>query len=390
MKIGVIFGGNSVEHEISIISAVQAMGSIDRNKYQIIPIYITKKKEWYTGSELFDIKNYHNTQSLLKRCKKVVLYENDGRFVLQNLTGLKRIVTEIDLAFPIVHGTNVEDGSLQGYLETIGIPYVGPNVLASALGQDKVVMKQVFNEGGLPIVPFIWCFDQEYQTNKKEILKAIDELGYPVMVKPANLGSSIGITKAKNKDMIEEAIEEAFNYDSKVVVEKVIENLVEVNCSVIGNYTKYTPSVLEEVMGSDEFLSYQDKYVGNKKAKGTKSKGMAATNRVIPARIDNRLTKNIQDTALAAARLINTSGVVRIDFLIDKKTEKYYINEINSIPGSLAFYLWPDKNLTQLTCELIEIALHNAKIRAKKIYSFDTNILETTSLNGSKGAKKGK
>ena len=390
IKIGVIFGGNSVEHEISIISALWALGFINEEKYEIVPLYITKKQEWYTGKALLESKNFGDIPSLLKKCKNVILVADKGRFFLQNKKGFKTSVAEIEIAFPIVHGTNVEDGVLQGHLETIGIPFVGSNVLASAVGQDKVIMKQIFASGNLPIVPYLWFFDAEYIEDEQAILNQIDELGYPVIVKPAELGSSIGITKAKNKKEVIEAIETACTYSTKVVVEKCVDNLMEVNCSVMGNYQNYSYSTLEEVMGKDEILSYQDKYVGNTKTKGgAKRTGMASAARIIPARISAELQKAIEETAIKATRLINSSGVVRIDFLINKETEEYFINEINSIPGDLAFWLWPNKNPEAFVEELIQIAVKNAQIKKKKTFSFDTNILQSIgNLNGTKGKIK--
>ncbi len=389
LRVGVIFGGESVEHEVSVISAVQAMKALDEEKYEIIPIYISKEKEWYTGKLLMDIELYKDIDSLKKYAKRVVLYNSKNGFVLQSKKGFKRVVDHVDLVLPIVHGNNVEDGTLQGYLETVGIPYVGSNVSAAAIGQDKVFMKQIFKSEDIPMTDYIWFFDSEYVDNESEIKKQIKKLGYPVIVKPSRLGSSVGISKAEKEDEIEEAIELAIKYDNKVVVENVVDNLVEVNTSVIGNYEFQEVSELEEVMGTDEFLSYKDKYMGD--GKGKSSKGMAATNRVIPARIDDKLTTQVKELSKTVFKVLNASGVVRIDFLINKKTKKVYVNEINTIPGSLSFYLWDktNKNYSQLLDDIISIAIKNYKKRSKIIYSFDTNILQNCNgLKGSKGKLK--
>ncbi len=385
IKVGVIFGGETVEHEVSIISAVQAMKSMDQEKYEIIPIYITKDRVWYTGKMLMDIDVYKDFDSLKRYAKKVVLYKKNGDFVLQSLGLFKKEVETIDIAFPIVHGNNAEDGTLQGYLETLGIPYVGSKVLGSAIGQDKVVMKQIMSANELPIVPYTWFYDANYFANQEEILKAIKKIGYPVIVKPATLGSSVGITVVKTAEEIEKAINEAIKYDTKIVVEKLIHNLVEVNCSVLGNYNYQEASVIEEVISTEEFLTYADKYIG--KQKGNTTKGMAATNRVIPARINDKLMNEVQALAIDTFKIMNLSGVARIDFLIDKKKSKVYVNEPNTIPGSLSFYLWKEtgKNYKQLLDEMISLAIKDFKNKSKKIYSFETNIL--SNFNGLKGGK---
>ena len=389
IKVGVIFGGETVEHEVSIISAVQAMGFMNEDKYEIIPIYITKDRTWYTGKMLMEIDVYRNFDDLKKYAKKVVLYKKNGAFVLQSLGLFKRVVSELDIVLPIVHGNNAEDGTLQGYLESIGIPYAGSRVLGASLGQDKVVMKQVMESNGLPVVPYTWFYDTDYLTDTDSILKQIDKIGYPVIVKPASLGSSVGIEVAKSNKEIDSAIVEAIKYDTKIVVEKKIENLVEVNCSVLGNYEFQNVSAIEEVMGADEFLSYRDKYIGGSKSKGG-SKGMASTNRIIPARIDEKLSDQVKELSKKVFKVLNMSGVVRIDYLINKKNKKVYVNEPNTIPGSLSFYLWEPvgKKYEELLDDIITIAIKDFKNRSKKTYSFDTNILSNAGgFKGSKGLK---
>ncbi len=386
IKLGVIFGGPSVEHEISIISAVQAMQNINQDKYEIIPIYITKDRQWYTGKMLMDIDIYKDFEELKRYAKQVILCNKNNVFYLQNVKGLfKRNVTELDIVFPIVHGSHTEDGSIAGYLETIGIPYVGCNILGAALGQDKVVMKQIFEAMNLPVVDYAWCYDSEYLENKEETFSKVKKIGYPVIVKPANLGSSIGITFVKNEEALDEAILEAIKYDNKIVIEKAVDNLTEVNCSVLGNYEFQQTSELEEVMSTDEFLTYADKYIGN--GKGGKAKGMVATDRIIPARLDSKTRSKIEEISKIAFRALNLSGICRIDFLIDKKTKQVYINESNTIPGSLSFYLWEPtgKPYSKLLDEVITIAIKDFKNKHKKTTSFETNVL--SNFNGVKGSK---
>lgn len=386
IKVGVVFGGPSVEHEISIISAIQAMKSMDSEKYEVIPIYIAKDRTWYTGNLLMDLDLYKHFEDLKKYATKVTLYNKKGSYVLQSLGLIKRVVNTIDIIFPIVHGANVEDGSLQGYLELVGVPYVGSNIIGSALGQDKVIMKQIFSESGIPVVPYTWFYDNEYLEDASNILKAIKKISYPVIVKPATLGSSVGITVCKSEKEIDDAILEAIKYDKKIVVEKLVSNLTEVNCSVLGYYEKSEVSAIEEVMTSEDFLTYKDKYMG----KGTKgnTKGMVNTNRIIPANLSDSTKNEIERLSKEVFRVLNLSGICRIDFLIDKKNNDIYVNEPNTIPGSLAYYLWAAKDMpySKLLDEAINIGIKNYKLKARKVTSFDINIL--SNYNGLKGMKK--
>lgn len=399
IKLGVIFGGESVEHEVSIISAIQAMNKIDQEKYDIIPIYITKDREWYTGDMLKDIEFYQDLSLIKRYAENVVLYYDRGRYVLQRKNGLfKKIVKEIDIAFPIVHGTNVEDGVLQGYLQSIGIPFVGSNVYASVVGQDKVFMKDVWREAGLPMTNYVWFYDSDYKRNSDDIVKLVSKLKYPVIVKPATTGSSIGIETVDNPDKLKEAIEEAIKYDSKIVVEELVKNLKEVNIAVMGNYEHQKLSEIEEVLSTNKFLTFTDKYIGGGKGKlkGFKapvkgSKGMASASRKLPADLSNEVREEVERIAVKAFRVLGTSGNSRIDFLIDDATGKVYINEINSIPGSLAFYLWDAKdiNFTSVLDEMINIGIKDYKKRTGKTHSFDSNILKGFAANGGVKGMKG-
>ncbi len=401
IKLGVIFGGESVEHEVSIISAIQAMNKIDQEKYEIIPIYITKDREWYTGDMLKDIEFYQDLSLIKRYTDNVVLYYRDGRYVLQKKNGLfKPVVKEIDIAFPIVHGTNVEDGVLQGYLQSIGIPFVGGNVYASVVGQDKAFMKDIWKEANLPMTNYVWFYDADYKRDSEEVLKLVSKLKYPVIVKPATTGSSVGINVCDSDESLIEAIDEAVQYDSKIVVEEVVPNLKEVNIAVMGNYEHQKVSEIEEVLSGNKFLTFNDKYIGGGKGKlkGMKtsaktSKGMVSANRKLPADLSKELRNEIEDVAIKAFKALGTSGNSRIDFLIDSKTNKVYINEINSIPGSLAFYLWDAKGVdfTSVLDEMINIGIKDYKKRTSKVHSFDSNILQgfaaNSSLKGMKGIK---
>ena len=399
IKVGVIFGGESVEHEVSIISAIQAMNKMDQEKYDIIPIYITKDREWYTGDMLKDIEVYEDLDLVKKYGKNVVLYYKNGSYVLQNKKFPKGVVTDIDIAFPIVHGTNVEDGVLQGYLQSIGIPFVGGNVYASAVGQDKVYMKALFKDSDLPMTKYVWFYDCDYKNDSEEVIKKVNKLKYPVIVKPACTGSSVGIKVVDDESELVEAIDDAIQYDNKILVEEVVTDLKEVNISVVGNYEHQKTSEIEEVISANKFLTYADKYIGGGKGKlkgmkmpmKTPSKGMASANRKLPADLSDKMRKEVEEIAIKAFKVLGSAGVCRIDFLIDEKAKKIYVNEINSIPGSLAFYLWEAAGVkyTELLDELINIGIKDYKKRVSKTHSFDTNILKGFSQRGGIKGMKG-
>lgn len=389
IKVGVIFGGESVEHEVSIISALQAINNIDKNKYIVVPIYISKDKVWYTGKDLCDISIYNDLDKVKKNSKSVSLCKVDNEYCLLQTQGLlNKIVDKIDIAFPIVHGQNVEDGSLAGYLETVGIPYIGPNVIGASLGQDKVVMKQVFESSNIPVVDYVWFYENDYINDEEKYLRDIKKLEYPVLVKPASLGSSVGINFVKDENEIKDAINEAFTYDDKIVVEKAVENLIEVNCSVLGDKNMQSTSVIEQVLSNNQILTYEDKYIGDSKKSGVKSKGMASTSRIIPARINKELAHSVSNISKDVFKVLNLSGVCRIDFLINSKTNEVFVNEPNTIPGSLSYYLWEKSNIkySELLDRLISISIKNYKDRRKKVFSFDTNILKNYNKNS--GFKK--
>ncbi|WP_227939452.1 D-alanine--D-alanine ligase family protein [Alkalihalobacillus deserti] len=391
-KVGVIFGGMSVEHEVSVISASQAMSAIDKDKYEVVPIYISKDRAWYTGEQLTNIEEYKDLKGLLSNVQKIQLQRDpNGKFLLQKDPQPKfgkKYVDEIDVAFPVMHGTYGEDGVLQGFLELLGIPYVGPDVLASAAGMDKSLMKSVVRDYNIPILDFISLYSSEWRVNQEEVTARIEkELGFPVIVKPANLGSSVGISKAADVNELEDAIDLATSFAAKIVIEKMVTNMKEVNCSVLGDYEHAEASICERVLGNDEFLSYEDKYQSSSSSKG--AKGMEATNRIIPADISDEQTAEVQAIAVKAFQVLGCSGVSRIDFIIDlDDNEKVYINEINTIPGSLSFYLWEPtgKSFSDLTNDLIKLALKRERERENLTFSIDSNLFNTQS-GGLKGSK---
>lgn len=396
IKIGVIFGGRSVEHEISIITANQTINSINKEKYEIIPIYISKKGLMYTGEELLELKSYRNLDELLKKLTQVTIV-NDGekinivRFPMKNFG--KNIINTIDIAFPTMHGTNGEDGTISGYLEMLNIPYIGCDILSASVGMDKIMMRRVLKEAKIPSLDYIAFYATDYiKEEEKYISKVEEKLRYPVIVKAGNLGSSVGIKKAKNTDSLREAIEYAMQFSDRIMIENAIVNLKEVNCSVMGDTSNATPSECEEPVGAGEILSYQDKYVSGGKTKSQEvaggSKGMATLKRKLPAEISDEMKKQIQELAVETFKVLGCNGVSRIDFLVDNDTNDVYVNEINTIPGALSYYLWEatGKTFEQEIDELVELALKRKREREKLVFSYDQNIL---ALSGSKtGIKK--
>lgn len=381
LKVGFIYGGISTEHEISIISALQAINNMNLDKYDVVPIYLSKNGVFYTGKYLLNIDNYKDLSLISKKCKEVSIIKKNNDFALLSVNFPHKVLTNIDIFFPVVHGYNVEDGSIAGFLETIGAPYAESDLYASLIGQDKVIQKMVFKENGINIVPYTYFYENEYLDNEEEIISKINELSFPVIVKPARLGSSVGINIAADEVSLKEAINEALKYDEKIIVEKIIENLKELNCSVLGDKDLYKPSLIEKVSAKENILSYEDKYIS-----GGKSKGMASASRKIPADISKRLTKEIENMSVKACKALNTSGIVRIDYLYDTKNEKIYLNEINIIPGSLSFYLWKDTKYKDLLASIIELGIKKYKNKSRKQTSFETNVLQN--FNGTKGIKK--
>ena len=395
IRLGVFFGGKSVEHEVSVITALQACRSLDTNKYDIIPIYITKNTEFYIGENIGKIEAYKNIPALLKESSRVIPVGNNGTVELLHYPVKKfgnNVAAVIDVALPAVHGTNVEDGALQGYLQTLGIPYAGCDVISSAVGMDKYVMKCVFADNGIPVLPGTVINIKEFTRGRDAVLDNIESrTTYPVIVKPVNLGSSLGIRKAKDRAGLADALDYAFTFAVKVLVENAITELKEINCSVLGDYENAEASECEEPVANDEILSYQDKYVGGTKSSGSKS-GMASLKRKIPADITPEMREEIRTLAVKAFKSLGCSGVSRIDFMLDKATGKIYLNEINTIPGSLAFYLWEPVGVKYgaLLDRMIELAFKRERENKAISFSFDTNILETASFGGAKGSKGAK
>lgn len=382
LRMAVAFGGESVEHEISILSAQQAMHAMDVERYEIIPLYIAKDGSMYSHPSFMEIETFKDIEGCIERMESVSMIRRKQKFfIIPSYHHMIKKEIEIDLVFPILHGTHGEDGCFQGYLTTLKIPFIGPHVLGGAIGQDKVIMKQVLQDSGLPVAPwFYWTIAEPLE---EAFFKKAQRLGYPIIVKPANLGSSIGIGIAHNDVELHKAMIEAYQYDRKVVVEKVVDHLREINCSVLGDEYDCEISVLEEVIKQDDILSYEDKYVGQ-----NKTKGMANTTRQVPAVLEKSIAEEIGRYAKQTFQVLNASGVARIDFLLNDEYNEIYVNEINTIPGSLSFYLWEasDISFPALIERLVQLALNAYRKDQKIVYRYNTNILATY-REGSKGVK---
>ena len=395
ITVAVLFGGKSVEHEISVISAVQAMGHLDREKYDLVPVYITKDGKFYTGECLTKIESFRNISAMLKNCTQVLMTNQDGRCVLVPYPmtfGYKRKIRAVDVAMPIVHGTNVEDGALQGFLKTLGVPFVGCDVLSSAVGMDKYVMKLVFQAAGIPVLDCRCYMKSQYYADEEALVADIEaQFTYPVIVKPVNLGSSVGISMAADRGKLLKALDEAFRYAPKVLVERGITALREINCSVLGDVYEAEASECEEPLNAGEILSYQDKYMSGGKSSKQPSEGMASLARKIPADLTPELREKIRTMAVKGFQALGCCGVSRIDFMIDKDTGNVYLNEINTIPGSLSFYLWEPLGVSyrEMLDRMIKLALKRAREEEELSFSFDIGVLETANI-GTKGCKGSK
>ncbi len=390
IRVGVFFGGKSVEHEVSVITGLQACAAVNKEKYDVIPVYITKDNRFYIGKEIGKIEAYRNIKELLAASTRVIPVSDGGLKLLRY--PLKKFgeneLAQLDVVLPAVHGTNVEDGAFQGFLQTLGVPYAGCDVLSSAVGMDKYVMKTVFMDNNIPVLPCAVTDIKHYSHAPEESLDAIEaKTRYPVIVKPVNLGSSVGIRKANDRGELADALDYAFTFSIKVLTENAVTRLKEINCAVLGDYESAEASECEEPIANDEILSYQDKYVGGAKSG---SKGMASLKRKIPAGITPEQREQVRTLAVKAFQSLGCSGVARIDFLLDEEAGKLYLNEINTIPGSLAFYLWEPLGVrySELLDRIISLAFKRQRELQSLNFSFDTNLLESASFGGAKGAKR--
>lgn len=336
LSIGVIFGGRSLEHDLSVLTAIQAMDNIDKERYEVVPIYITKDLTFYSGGMLRYIDSYKDFRLIDRYAKKVNLINKNGNFILQTTGLIKRVYKEIHLAFPMVHGKYTEDGSIVGYLETLGIPVVGSDIYSSSLCQDKVFTKEVLNGNDIPVVDYVYFSDSDYKLDKEDIFKKIEELSYPLIIKPARLGSGIGIEIVNRKEELESSIEKAMKNDERVLVEEYIADRREFNMAVLLSKGKLIGSVIEEII-KDEPCNYYDKY--------RKDNEDDTFKRIFPADISKTLTEDIEKTSKKTYKVLALSGVARIDYVYDNKKKKLYVNEVNTIPNFFSHHLFDDKNI---------------------------------------------
>lgn len=391
MNVLVLFGGDSVEHEVSVISAVQAMKNFNTEKYNVIPLYLAKDNSMYTSEMMFDIESFKNIPELIKKSRQVRLYNKDGSVYLKSdkkndFSGRKPL--KLDVALPVVHGTNCEDGTLQGYLEMLKIPYAGCDVLASALGMDKFAFKSILKTAGVPVLDSLKFSSREFVEFEDNIMnKIVSNFGFPIIVKPVNLGSSVGISKVSEASKLKDALDLAFSYSEYVLIERAVQNLREINCSVLGDGMECEASACEEPVMTDEILSYGDKYLSSES-----SKGMSSLKRKLPADLPSDMTETIKEYACRTFKAINGHGVARIDFLMDDASKEVFVNEINTIPGSLSFYLWEASGVKypELLDRLVSLAFKRQRQRQNLKFDIETNILSECGAFGSKGSKGSK
>lgn len=397
INVAVLFGGRSVENEISVVTAIQVIESLDKEKYDIVPIYIAKSGKWYSGPALLELSRYRDMPSLLKSCREVYFKSvyGDHNLYADSLFGRTKVLAHLDCILPTLHGTNCEDGTLQGVLEVIGIPYVGCNTFASANGMDKIAMKQILRDSGISVVDFCWFSDKEWDESHKAVIEKVEkQLSYPLIVKPANSGSSVGISPAHNARELEDAIDNAAQFTTRIIVERMLSKLKEVNCSVMGDYYECEPSVCEVPLRSGEILSYSDKYqsggskggkLGAKSAAAAKtahgSKGMSSLKRELPAKISEDMTNLVKDYALRTFKTLGCEGLARVDLMIDEEDGRVYVNEINTIPGSLSSYLWDYSGVpfSVVLDKLISRAFDRSREESFKVTDFGGNIFASGS-----------
>ncbi|MCA1801504.1 MAG: D-alanine--D-alanine ligase [Rhodothermaceae bacterium] len=383
----IAFGGVSPEHEVSVITAMQAAAALKEKPYRLVPLYITKQGFWFTGPRLLELETYKDLKSLESEAhschfaidehgKTVLLSGKSGLFSKPETIAIKAVI----VAF---HGSEGENGSFQGLCEQYNLPYTGCGVTASALGMDKRLAKRICKSEGIPVVDDVWVTETDWSAGPDSIIADIEKLGYPVFVKPVHLGSSIGVMKARTREDLQEAIETAFRYDSHLIVEKAVSPLIEINCSVLGSGADAEASVCEQPLSRDELLSFEDKYLGDA------GKGMASATRHIPAPVSDELTLVIRETSLRLFRLLDCSGLVRLDFLVEKESGTFYFNEINTIPGSFSFYLWDKSGSTfpGILDKMIQIAEMRHREKNGRVRSYETNLLSTKAVRGLKGLK---
>lgn len=386
--VAVIFGGRSVEHDVSVVTGHQIMRAFDPARYEVVPVYITRDGKWYSGEPLMDLNNYPNEVTSHKGVNSVILSpatQHHGLIINPIVSRFqKNSIQRIDVLFPAIHGTHGEDGTLQGLFELADIPYVGCGVLGSALANDKSITKMVLRQAGVPVVPDVTFTRADWVANNESILARIESaLKYPMFVKPVTLGSSIGVSRVEEQRLLRAAIDVAVNFDRRVMIESAVENCDEINCSVMGIASDIRASVLEQPLSWQKFLTYEEKYMRG-------SEGMKSAERIIPAPLSPELTQKIQQHAIDAFKAIDGRGIARIDFLVQGET--VYLNEINTLPGSLSFYLWRENGLSpaDVVERLVKLAYDAHAEKRRTSYDYQTDLISMTAQRGLKGVKGAK
>lgn len=372
-NIAVVYGGTSCEKDISVITGMQAIKAIEKREYNVYPVFWSENGKFYLPDKYGDIEAYSKSEYI------------DGKEVMfchKNLCLLKKnkikAISQIDCVLLCTHGGKGENGSIQGYFEIEDIPYTSPDVIASGIGMDKGISKIFCKKISLPVLPYVVLSKEDKEEN---LIKSVSKLSFPLIVKPCRQGSSIGINICDNMDMLKDAVEIAFEYDDKIMIEKALKDFREINCACMRINNEILPSSLEEPIGWKEFLSFEDKYMSHGKNMKVSSR------RNFPAKLDSVIEQKIKNMTTKLYKALNLKGIVRCDYLLDKKSGEVYFNEINTIPGSLAGYLYEDKNLnlSKIIGIMIEYAI--AENKEKTQPRFSSGVLQYYAKKGSNACK---
>jgi D-alanine-D-alanine ligase len=389
--VAVIFGGRSVEHEVSIVTGHQVIRGFDPERYEIVPIYVDREGRWFTGDPLLELKNFQNEVVSLSGVQPAIIspaVQHHGLILNPTPSGLfgKSQIKRLDVVFPAIHGSHGEDGTLQGLFELADIPYVGCGVLASAVANDKVIAKQVLKQNGIPVVKGINFSRHEWEQEPEALVERIEaELAFPVFVKPVTLGSSIGVARVESEELLRPTIDVASNFDRRLMVESAVTNCIEINCAVIGDERNIQPSILEQPLSYQPLLTFEEKYLRG-------GEGMKSAERIVPAPISTELTERIQNLAIRTFRAVDGRGTARIDFLVRPEHNEVFVNELNTMPGSVAFYLWQEMGMSarDVVERLVEIAREAHAQKRRNTYNYQTSLIALTAARGVKGLKGAK
>lgn len=399
MNIAVFFGSRSCEHDVSIVSALQCIEATKAAGFNVTPVYISRDGLWYTGEPLENIETFREFNPMTKGITRVTLdvTANAGDLWAwpPQRAGLFAKVPaplcHIDCVIPVFHGWHGEDGTIQGLLEMANIPYASSGVLGSAIGMDKIAMKQILRGASFPVLDFVWFTREQLKKERQAVIERVEkEIKYPAFIKPAALGSSIGVSRARNREELERALDVAASYDRRILVEVGVVHPVEINCAAVGYGEDVRASVCEMPVPSsnDTFLDFWQKYLRNASTKGEDSRGMKSLSRVVPAPIGDELTGRIQTMTCDIFKLLDCCGTVRVDFILDQN-DMLFVNEPNTIPGSLAFYLWKASGLDfpKLIEKMVEDALRAHADKNSSVFAYDSSILKKVAA-GTKGSKR--